>query len=378
MQQIKASIEELGTVFEAFKARNDEKLKEIEVFLGRSAFGGGTPSRGDGVPPSAVVSEHKEKFLAWARKGADPEGLRNLEVQANLSTLSDPDGGYLVPVEIEKNIERLALSSVALRRLARIVTSKGEYTKPLSKGGATGGWVAEKAARDETDTPELNLFSPVMHEIYAMPSVTQKLLDMSDFDVENWLLEEINDVFVTTEGTGFIVGDGAGKVKGIIDTSIMVENSSFEYGKTGYIAGGHASLLNNADKLTDLQHALKPVYRQNGNWLMNDTTFAVVRKMKDGEGNYLWRPGLELGAPETLLGKPVEIDSNMPDIGADAYPIAFGDFKRAYTIVDHVAGTRLLRDPYTTKGFVNFYVTKRLAAGISNYEALKFLKIATS
>jgi HK97 family phage major capsid protein len=217
-----------------------------------------------------------------------------------------------------------------------------------------------------------------MNEIYAMPSVTQKLLDMSDFDVAQWLLEEINDVFVTTEGTGFITGNGVSRVKGIIDSALMIANASWEYGKTGYIASGNASLLNSADKLVDLQHSLKPVYRQNGTWLMNDTTFSVIRKFKDGDGNYLWRPGLLENAPDTLLGKPVELDDNMPDIGANAYPIAFGDFKRAYTIVDHVSGTRLLRDPYTTKGFVNFYVTKRLAGGISNYEAIKFMKIATS
>jgi len=349
----------------------------IETAVARGQFpGGGSATRGDGVSSNAATREHKEAFLAWARKGGNENDLRALEIQANLSTLSDPDGGFLVPVEIEKSIERLALASVAMRRLARVVTSKGEYTKPLSKGGATGGWVAEKDSRPETNTPELNLFAPPMTEIYAMPSVTQKLLDMSDFDVESWLLEEINDVFVTTEGTGFITGNGVSRVKGIIDDALMVANASWAYGKTGYITSGNANLLNNADKLIDLQHALKPVYRSKGTFLMNDETFSVIRKLKDGEGNYLWRPGLSENAPDTLLGKPVEIDDNMPDIGANAYPVAFGDFNRAYTIVDHVSGVRLLRDPYTVKGYVNFYVTKRLAAGISNYEAIKFLKIS--
>ena len=362
LTDITALVQKMGNESKQFMERYDGKVKNlesivnaIEIALGRSEIRGGGSSH-DGAF-SAAAQEHKEKFLAWARKGSDPDGLRALEVQANLSTLSDPAGGYLVPIEIEKNIERLALAAVAMRRLARIRTSKGEYKKPLSKGGATGGWVAEKAARPETDTPELTLFSPPMNEIYAMPSVTQKLLDMSDFDIEGWILEEINDVFVTTEGTGFITGNGVGRVKGIIDAALMVPNANWVYGKTGYIAGGHASLLNNADKLVDLQHALKPVYRQNGTWLMNDATFAIIRKFKDGDGNYLWRPGLLENAPNTLLGKPVEIDDNVPDVGAGAYPIAFGDYRRAYTIVDHLSGTRLLRDPYTTKGFVNFYVT---------------------
>jgi len=375
MKELHEMIKNMGKSVEDFKSQYNTRLYEIETAIARSNFRGGG---GTVEPNSEAAKDHKKKFLAWVRKGADPEGLRGLEIQANLSTLSDPDGGYLVPVEIERNIERLALASVAMRRLARVVKSKGEYTKPLSKGGATGGWVAEKASRPETDTPTLNLFAPPMCEIYALPSVTQKLLDMSDFDVESWILEEINDVFVTTEGTGFITGNGVSQVKGIIDSTLMIANASYSWGKIGYIAGGHASLLNNPDKLIDLQHALKPVYRQNGVWLMNDSTFNVIRKLKDGEGNYLWRPGLAENAPDTLLGKPVEIEDNMPDIGANAYPVAFGDFKRAYTIADHVAGTRFLRDPYTTKGYVNFYVTKRLAAGVSNYEALKFLKIATS
>ena len=338
MNELKGLIEEMGKEVVAFKSQYDKRivnvekqLDSIETAVARGQFPGGGGSSlshyGGGIYAQAA-RDHKEKFLAWARKGSDPDGLRSLEVQANLSTLSDPDGGFLAPVEIEKNIERLALSSVAMRRLARVVLSKGEYTKPLSKGGATGGWVAEKASRPETDTPTLNLFQPPMNEIYAMPSVTQKLLDMSDFDIEAWLLEEINDVFVATEGTGFITGNGVSRVKGIIDASLMIANASWEYGKTGYIAGGHASLLNNADKLFSLQHALKPVYRQNGTWLMNDTTLETVRKLKDGDGNYIWRPGLIEGAPDTLLGKPVEIDDNMPDIGANAYPIAFGDFKR--------------------------------------------------
>ena len=371
-----AVIEDLGKNFENFKATYNKKLDKIETVLGRGGFGGGSSSRGDGISTSALSYEHKAKFLAWIRKGSDPEGLRGLEIQASLSTLDDTEGGFLVAEEMAKEIERLATDSVAMRRLATVVKSKGEYKRPLSKGGAGGGWVTEKGARDETATPDLTLFQPPMQEIYAMPAVTQKLLDMSDFDVESWLTEEVSAVFVEVEGTGFITGTGTGQVKGIIDGTLMVDNDSWEYGKTGYIASGDVSLLKDADKLFDLQHALKPVYRQNGVWLMNDATLAVIRKMKDGEGNYLWRPGLEAGSPDILLGKPVEIDDNMPDIGAGAYPVAFGDFKKAYRIIDHVNGIRVLRDPYTSKGFVRLYTTKRLAAGISNYEAVKFMKIS--
>ncbi|MBW2631257.1 MAG: phage major capsid protein [Deltaproteobacteria bacterium] len=372
---LKDTVTELGEGIEVFKAQYAAKLDEFETILGRGSFGGSSWSSG-GTNLSA--KEHKEKFLAWLRQGSDPDGLKSLEIQASLSTLDDTEGGFLVAEEMAKEIERLATDSVAMRRLATVVNSKGEYKRPLSKGGAGGGWVSEKGARDETDAPDLTLFSPPMQEIYAMPAVTQKLLDMSDFDVEAWLTEEVSSVFVETEGTGFITGNGVSQVKGIIDDSKMIDNDSWEYGKTGYIVGGAASTFSDADKLFDLQHSLKPVYRQNGTFLMNDSTLAVIRKMKDGEGNYLWRPGLEAGSPDVLLGKPVEIDDNMDDIGAGKYPVAFGDFKKAYRIIDHVNGIRVLRDPYTSKGFVRFYTIKRLAAGISNYQAIKFLKIATS
>jgi len=381
IMDIAANIREFNAAFEVWKQRNDSRFDEMENTIGaletvvaRGGMPGGSSSRDSGIT-SGAAREHKDKFLGWVRKGGGEDALRGFEVQAGMSTVSDPDGGYLVPIEIDKNIERLAVDAVAMRRLARVVTKKGEYSKPLSKGGATGGWVTELATRTETDTPELTLFSPPMAEIYALPEVTQKLLDMSDFDVQGWLIEEISDVFIATEGTGFITGDGVGKVKGIIDDSLMVANASWEYGKTGYITSGHASLLNNADKLFTLQHSLKPAYRQNGTWLMNENTLEVIRKLKDGDGNYIWRPGLEAGSPDILLGKPVEVDDNMPDIGADEYPVSFGNWTRAYTIVDHVSGVRLLRDPYTKKGFVKLYTTKFLAGGISNYEALKFLKI---
>jgi len=382
MSEMKEMLEQFNAAFIEFRGRNDQRilalernLDGLETAIAKAQFPGGG---GNGRLSSVSAREHQDKFLAWARKGTDPDGLRGLEIQAALSTDVDPSGGFLVPDEMEQSIERLAQSSVAMRRLARLVTAKGEYQKPLSKGGATGGWVAERGARAETDTPELDLFSPPFCEIYAMPKATQKLLDMSSFDIAAWLTEEVGDVFTATEGQGFITGNGVGEVKGIIDPALMVADASWTYGKTGYIAGGHATLLNNADKLIDLQHALKPMYRDNASWLMSDTTFAIIRKFKDGEGNYLWRPGLLADAPDILLGKPVFIDDYMPSIGENAYPIAFGDFRRAYTIVDHVAGTRMLRDPYSEKGYVLFYTIKRVAAGISNYEAVKFLKIATS
>jgi HK97 family phage major capsid protein len=315
------------------------------------------------------------KFEAWARKGADPEGLRSLEVKAGMSTQSDPDGGFMVPEEMDKSLDKLAIDSVAMRRIARVTSASGDYKRLLSSGGATGGWVGEEETRDETDTPDLKQFNPPWSELYMLPAVTQVLLDDSAFDLAAWLLDELQDVETSMEGAAFISGNGVKKPKGFLNYD-TVANASWEWGKIGYVASGHASLVNNADKLIDLQHALKPLYRRNGTWLMNDTTFATFRKFKDGDGNYLWRPGLIADAPDIFLGKPVEIDDNMPDIGSDVYPVAFGDWKRAYLIGDHKVGRRLLRDPYTTKGKVKFYLTKRVFGGVINHQAIKLMKVS--
>lgn len=378
MKEIQALLDNMHSEFRAFRDKNDARIDQIETVLGRRAFpGGGGSSRADGTAPSAASREYQDKFLAWARKGTDPDGLRSLEIQAGMSTVSDPDGGFLVPEEMDKEIDRLAPASVAMRRLARKVSGSGDYKRPISTGGATAGWVGEMEGRTETDTPELKLFNPPWSELYALPEVTQNLLDDSAFDISSWLLDELQEVEEEMEGEAFVRGNGVKKPKGFLDYE-AVENASWEWGKVGYIAGGHASLLNDLDKLFSLQHALKPKYRRNGIWLMNDNTFERIRKFKDGEGNYLWRPGLEDGAPDTLLGKPVEIDDNMDDIGAGKFPIAFADWSRAYLIGDHKAGRRLLRDPYTKKGWVKFYLTKRVFGGLINHQAVKLLKIATT
>ena len=372
--ELQETIENLGKAFDGFKAEYNGRLDHMEIVLARGGSGGGT-FYANGSTPNANAREHSIAFSAWARSGDDFGRLKSLELKASMHTESDPDGGFLVPVEMDKAIEKLALAGVAMRRLANVIVRKGDYQKPISKGGTGGGWTTERGARNETAGPELALFCPAWCELYANPAVTQKLLDQSDFDLEGFMLEYIMDTFNTYEGTGFISGNGVGQPKGILAYD-MIANGSYTWGKVGYIASGHATLLNDCDKLIDLQHALKAVYRQGASWLMNDATFAKIRKLKDGEGNYIWRQGLEAGAADTLLGKPVEIDDNMPDIGAGTYPVAFGDFKRAYLIVDNARGVRVLRDPFTNKPYVNFYTTKRVTGGISNYEAIKFLKIA--
>lgn len=401
MEEIKKLIEAMGKAFEEFKAQNDSRIKAIETkghapadlvekvekinadisniaamkkqletletAIARASFGGG----GGGQAKEAALKA--KAFSHLMRRGSAE--IKDMEIQAAASTLSDPDGGFTVPEEVDAAIDRVAGTIQAMRRLATVrAISTDTYKKLVNQGGATSGWVAEKAARTETNTPTLAEIAINTKELYAMPYATQQLLDDSRIDIGAWLAEEVSVEFTEEEGAAFISGNGVEKPKGI-DAYTKIANASYAWGKIGFITSGHASLLNNADKLIDVQHALKPVYRNGAAWLMADSTMQVIRKFKDGEGNYLWRPGLLADAPDTLLGKPVEYDDNVAAIGANTFPVKYGNFKRAYLIIDRL-GTRVLRDPYTAKPYVAFYTTKRVGGGIVMYEAIKEIKIA--
>lgn len=406
--ELKDTINAIGTAFEEFKAENDKRLKELannhndpllaekvekiqadmtEALAWKRELEAMDKklSRME-LPPAGVhtengpQAEHKKAFESWFRKGGDErlEAVKKLQVQAGLSTLSDPDGGYIVaPPEFDRAIDRVAGTISVMRNLATVRTiGVNEYKKIVNSGGTSSGWVAEKETRSETDTPTLKQITINMKEIYAEPGATQMALDDSFMDLASWLADEVSIEFAEQEGDAFVTGDGVAKPRGIAGYD-FVANSSYTWGNVGYVAGGHATLLNNADKLLALQHALKSVYRNGATFLMNDATCEKVRTLKDGEGNYLWRPGLMENVPDTLLGKPVAYDDNVADIGAGAYPLFFGNFKRAYLILDRM-GVRILRDPFTSKGNVLFYTTKRVGGGLILHEAIKALKIATS
>ena len=157
-------------------------------------------------------------------------------------------------------------------------------------------------------------------------------------------------------------------------------NASWTFGNLGYIATGVAGAFpasNPGDKLLDLIYAAKAPYRANGTFVMNRGTQSVIRKMKDGQGNYLWQPAAKAGETPSLMGYPVAEAEEMPDIAASSLSVAFGDFSRGYLIVDR-AGIRVLRDPYSSKPYVLFYTTKRVGGGVQDFDAIKLLKFSVS
>ncbi len=338
---------------------------------------------GGGEPVRAEVQAHKDAFNKWFRKGAEPEaGMRTLEVNASLTTLSDPDGGFLVPEQTDATIRRVLGTVSSVRGLSRVVSvSSDQYKTLVSQAGTASGWVAEKAARSETATPTLAEIVVNMGELYANPAATQRSLDDAAFNVEQWLADEISIEFAEKEGAAFISGDGVEKPRGILSYD-KVANGSYTWGKTGFVVSGAAAdfltpttTASPADALVNLYDALKSGYRNNGTFLTSDATLGKVRQFKDGNGQWLWQPPTS-EAPGTILGKPVVTDDNMPAVAANAFAMAFGDFNRAYLVADRI-GTRVLRDPYTNKPYVHFYTTKRVGGAVVNFEAIKLLKIST-
>jgi HK97 family phage major capsid protein len=394
---------ELMRAFEAFKAENDEqltqftkkgttdvvaqeKLARIEATIDAHARRFDTLAierarpvlDGERREGRGGTREHKAAFLAYVR-GGDAGGLRALEAKA-LSAGSNPDGGYLVPEEIETTIgKRLAVVSPIRGIAGSRTVSADVYKKPFMTSGPTVGWVGETDARPQTGSPTLSELSFPAMELYAMPAATATLLEDSAVDIEAWLASEVEQVFAEQEGTAFVTGDGVAKPKGFLAYP-TVTNASWSWGNLGYVATGSAGAFPAADPsdvLIDLVYAVRAGYRRNATFVMNRKTQSVVRKFKDSSGNYLWQPPATADGRANLLGFPLVDAEDMPDIAPNALAIAFGDFGRGYLVVDR-AGVRVLRDPYSAKPYILFYTTKRVGGGVQDFDAIKLLKFAAS
>ncbi|KSR85391.1 phage major capsid protein [Pseudomonas aeruginosa] len=396
IQDVKQVAEELGAKFDEFKQKNDKRVEALEAEKGKLVEQVETLNeklgqlddmksalekelagmkRPDGTGTKAA-SEHKAAFMQFVRKGIDT-GLGELQAKA-LQIGVDADGGYAVPEELDRNIIELLRDESPMRQVCNQITvGTPDYKRLVNLGGAGSGWVGETAPRPETSTPTLAQINAVMGELYANPQATQTSLDDMFFDAEGWLNSEVGREFSEKEGSAFLLGDGVNKPKGLLAYPFAVAGDKTRpYGTLQRLVSGNAAALN-GDNLIDLVQAVKAGYRRAGVWMMNNLTVAYVRKLKDSEGNYLWRPGLEVGQPSSLLGYGITENEDMPDIAADANALAFGDFKRAYTIVDRI-GTRVLRDPYTNKPYVGFYTTKRVGGMLVDSQAVKVLTLSAA
>lgn len=377
--------------FEEFKRTNDERLAEIEkrgsadvvtedkldrlnqaldgtkAALDRMALERSRPQLEGGRP--VVEDEYKDAFAAYVKRGEEKA----------LSIGTPGDGGYLVPSETETEILTRLTAISPIRAIASVrQVSSTVYKRPVTLSGPAVGWVAETAARPQTNSQTIDLIDFPTAELYAMPAATQAFLDDAAVDVGQWIADEVNAAFAEQETTAFVSGNGTNKPKGFLSEPQVAE-SSWAWDSIGFIKTGVAGAWpadDESDVLIDLVYALKAGYRQNATWVMNRRTQAAVRKIKDNDDNYIWQPSAAPGGRASLMGFPLVEAEDMPDIATDATPIAFGDFRRGYLVVDR-QGVNVLRDPYSAKPYVLFYTTKRVGGGIQNFEAIKALKCST-
>lgn len=381
-QDIHHSIDVLGEAFHAFKHTHEERLAQLEkknaadpltdIKLERLQERLSQLETTAKRPGSALEIEEKSSDLvAYARKG-----IKGYQTKA-LTSEPDAHGGFLIPHPAFDRIQGILKSYSPLRGLARITeVSTDALELLLDQGHADIGWVAETADRPETATPELQKLRIPVHQVYAKPRASQKLLDDASIDLESWLVSKIADRIAEAENHAFVNGDGTHKPRGFM-TYPTVAVGQGRWGTFEEIKTGHDGLLDHPDVLIQTSLSLKPHYLKNAVWLMSRSAIASVRLLKDEHGQYLWQPGLIAGAASTLLGHPIVICDDMPPLvrGTASKSLALGNWHEGYQIVDR-ANITLLRDPYSAKPYVEFYVTKRVGGDVINFEAIKLINCA--
>lgn len=394
--ELKEQMDQLGRAFEQFKATNDQRLKEIQE-KGQASAATETKlakieadiqkfetaveemktamNRTAQPTPEEKKDQSNAKYKAamreYLRKGSAIPADAFPDEYKDMSVAVDADGGFLVSPETSGEIVTKVYESSPIRQLASaqsISSDQLEILEDLDEAGS--GWVGESEARTSTSSPQLKQIVIPVHELYAMPKATQKLLDDASVNVEAWLAAKVAEKFARDEATAFVSGNGVNKPKGILSYASGTGFGQIERKETA---------ANNAitgDELIDTQAKLKEAYQGNATWLINRLMVAYVRKLKDAiSGNYLWQPGLSQGQPNMLLGRPVMFASDLASaVTADTDTIIYGDIRAGYQIVDRI-GVRVLRDPFSSKPHVLFYTTKRVGGAVKNFEAIKALKV---
>ena len=382
----KAMIAQIASAFEEFKTTNDaalkakaedslvtQKLETLNASMDNyqkviddlnAKIAAGASGVGDMEPTNP---EYVKAFKAHMRKG---------DVSAAMSVGTAADGGYLAPVEWDRTVTNKLKQISPIRANAQVITISGNgFSRVYNDGVVGSGWVGETAARPATATPGLTSLAFNTGEIYANPAITQTALDDVAIDLEQWLADEVDGEFAIQENIAFLSGNGTNKPDGILTYVTGAANAAkHPFGAiTGTTVAGAAAVT--TDEVIDLVYSLPSERNQNAKFFMNRTSLGKVRKLKDGQGNYIWQPTYVAGQPSTLAGSPVVEVSGMPNMTTGLVSILFGDMAATYLVIDRI-GIRVLRDPYTNKPYVHFYTTKRVGGGVQNPEYMRFIRQA--
>jgi HK97 family phage major capsid protein len=389
LERINKALDELVDAKSAAEARIDEiekkgnrpelgadgekgalELKAFNDAVAANAAENG--KRHPGEVDAKAYDSYRDNFRTFLKSG-------DLEVERkDMQVGSDPDGGYLVPADMSGRIITRIFETSPIRQIASVLTIGSDRLEGMNDlDEADAGWVGETGTRSDTDTPQVGKYEIPVHEMYAMPRATQKLLDDAAIDVEAWLAGKVADKLARTENAAFVTGNGVSKPHGFTAyTTAATADGSRTWGTLEHILSGASAdfaASDPADKLFDVEAAMKPALLAGARWVTRRSVIAKVRKFKSTDDQYLWQPGLQAGAPASLIGYPITLAEDMPALAADSLSMALGNFAEGYQIVDRL-GVRVLRDPFTAKPYVRFYTTKRTGGAVVNFDAIKFLK----
>lgn len=415
-RNIAETIEQIGRTFEDYKAANDAALAEIkkqgamspeteakmrkmdaeldaladvkkrlEAVETRQARPGS--EGGERKGETAAQREHREAFFNWFRNPSDRDreirlrdAAKAIETRAAQTVTSvGAAGGFALPEQIERTIARLSVDISPIRQIATVRTvGTPDYKELFDVNGAAFEWVGETGARSQTTTPDLAEVAPTFGMASARPRASEESLDDLFFDVESWLQTSVAETLAAGEGAAFISGNGTNRPTGILagPAPVATADATRAFGTLQFVASGAAAAMPaSPDVLLDLVYQLRARYRANARWLCNKLTLSALRKYKDTTGQYLWQPSLSASQPESFMGYPVTEAEDMPNVAANAFPLAFGDFREGYLICDRV-GMRVTRDDITLPGFVQWYVRRRVGGRLRNTQAIKLLRIS--
>ena len=388
LAEISRAFSELQTTFATFRTENDKRIEDIKKGNDDALQALKVDNINADVQKMQKTLDDLMLRYSSAQMGVggktirDPEytdafraHMRKGDINAAMQKGTATEGGYLAPIEWDRTITSKLVEISPMRQICNSITiSSAGFSKLFNKGGTGSGWVGETDQRPNTGTPQFAQLTYTPMELYANPAATQQLLDDAEIDLEAWLADEVQTEFAKQEGAAFVSGDSTKQPKGILTYVTGGSNAAeHPFGEIKSVSSGDANTIK-GDSILDVVYAVPGQLKANARFIMNNDAQLAIRKLKDGQGNYLWQPSYVAGQAATLAGYPITEVPDMPDVAAGATPMLFGDFKRGYLIVNRI-GVRVLRDPYTNKPFVQFYTTMRVGGGLLNPEPLRALTV---
>lgn len=357
LNNLETSVKNLENTFAQFTHESERKMNQL--YATKSAIA--MPC----VSDSFDEQEKSADFRSFLTKGM---GQKMLSTQSN-------GGEYTVPNFVVEHIHTQLKMGSSLRLIAQVTdVSSDSYELLVEKGGANVGWAGELEERQDTELPELKKIQIHTHELYAKPRASQKVLEDSSINLEEWIGNKISESMSVMENMAFIKGDGDKKPKGIL--SYPLSDSELD-DHLQVIKTGENGAIKNADSLLAIVDALRSDFLPGACWMMSRSALSLLRGLKDESRRYLLQPSLIDGMAYTLLGFPIVLNDALDQVrsGEVSTPVLFGNFKQGYHIVDRRDVT-LLRDPYSAKPFVEFYATKRVGGAVVDFSAIKVLQFS--